>query len=181
MAVKRAFRGVVTNLAVLAGYVPTDKTWVDRLLAVRGEFRRSTMESTFILSMAVMAGGAAAFLLAFAFRLYRQDASSHGSLFFLGASLVLAAGTAYLFHRSRVRYVFEHGHVSSLTASGRVMWREDLAGLSDIQGTQVRGVWWLTLRWPDRQRKLELYDSLRAALMQHPASPDQALERPPEG
>jgi hypothetical protein len=56
------------------------------------------------------------------------------------------------------------------------LWREDLTGLTDIQCSSWRGESWLTLRWPDRKRRIVCYDSL-AAVLSGVSAPNNALEQ----
>jgi hypothetical protein len=71
---------------------------------------------------------------------------------------------AWLLMRNGVWYRFEGGTVSAYRASGTLLWQEDLKDLSRIVCTRGRSTTVMKLHWPDRTRRMDLYDSLEAAL-----------------
>ena len=159
------FRRAVVRLARAFGYIPTPPDMSTRLEALKGEFRRSTYEKAFLLGLAALVYVTLAFSLGVAIGQYRRGAPSSETIVKVACFLpVLAALGFYLIRRCGVTYVFEHGHLSSLSASGKLLWREDLAGITKVQCNAVQGVIWMTLQWSDRKRKVEVYGALKDAL-----------------
>jgi len=79
--------------------------------------------------------------------------------------VVFCFGLATWFLRGLdVPYQFENGELRAVRR-GVVLWKEDLTGLTRLTATQGRsGAIWMTLRWPDHTRRMELYRSVRAAV-----------------
>jgi hypothetical protein len=183
----RSVRRIGTRAAYLMGYVPMDQNHVERLMTTRGEFRRSTSERLHMLIRAAIFVATASFVAGVAYTWYRHDPSRGSFIVPSVLALMLAAVALLLIRRSGVKYVFEHGHLDALAANGRMIWREDLAGLVDLQCYQAPympstfGELWLTLRWRDRKRRIECYESLRRVLFGSISSPNNALEQTREG
>jgi hypothetical protein len=140
---------------------------VHRLQPLHGDFRRSRVDYCIRL---VIAGITAAFgvsqlvLHIQGYWLMRSSADVY-----LGAgALGFLAMAAWLLMRNGVWYRFEGGTVSAYRAGGTLLWQEDLKDLSHIVCIRARFTTAMTLHWPNHTLRMELYDSLEAAL---PAPP----------
>jgi hypothetical protein len=156
-------RRLVTGLAMAVGYVPTGNPWRDRLLILSGEFRRSTSDKIWRYTMEGSITMMGALLFGSICRQYLRTGSG-GWLFPCVVSIVVVASAFYALSRNGIWYKFQRGSLSAFSASGKLLWHEDLAGLKEVLCTRGRGIVLMTLVWPDRKRRMELYASLEAAL-----------------
>jgi hypothetical protein len=160
----RAVLGVVSGLLSLFGFMPTPPGWLRRLPHLHGTYRRSTFDRAFTVLMSVMVMCIAAFdsgLLIHEFR-NRHDPATMGILGF--AAPVLGTLGVMLYRRSGLHYKFDGGTLLALSGSERTLWAEPLVGLMTILCTSYRGTMSMLLIWPDRKRRVEVFDSLYAAL-----------------
>jgi hypothetical protein len=154
---------LVTGLAMAVGYVPTGSSWRDRLLILNGEYRRSTSDKIFRYALEGMITMSGALLFGSSCRQYLSTGSG-GWLVPCLVSIVIVASAFYALSRNGIWYKFQRGSLSAFSASGKLLWHEDLAGLEEVLCTRGRGIVLMTLLWPERKRKMELYASLEAVL-----------------
>jgi hypothetical protein len=171
------FKRATVGLALRLGYVPIDRSWIEQLKTVHGESRRSSREYLLRLLIVALWIAPAAFFIGVVYRSYREDPSDKSIYVMLLPVAGLVALAVVLFRRAGITFKFEHGHVSSFASSGRLLWREDLTGLTDIGCANYGGDLWLTLRWRDRKRRFECYRSLAKILLQRVSAPNNALEQ----
>jgi hypothetical protein len=165
--VLRLYQRAIIGLARGFGYVPTGPVWVHRLQSLHGDFRRSRWDrwTRYVIEGIGLAGGA--WTLGFSVQRYLRIPS--GTDLILGAmALTLLTLFVVLVMRNGVWYHFDRGAVSAYRAGGALLWKEDLNGLTRIVCTRGRSSAFLRLHWPDRTRRMELYDSLEAALSAPP-------------
>ena len=177
----RTLRRAVTELALRLGYVPIDQSWATDLRTIEGEFRRSAKEYFVALLGAALWMVAAALTLGIAYGLYRDDPSGRSFYVLLVLATLAVAVSALLIKRAGTTYVFERGRLSALASSGRLLWREDLAGVIGINCANWWGDLWLTLRWRDHKRQLQCYQALAQVLLRRGSAPNNALEQTREG
>jgi hypothetical protein len=84
--------------------------------------------------------------------------------FFGGMSVVLVALGLYLISRNGIWYRFAGGSITALRGRSKVLWSENLVDLKYVVYTKGQRNPFLTLRWPHRKRRIELYTSLRREL-----------------
>lgn len=107
-----------------------------------------------------------ALLTGLGYRTYLRTGSLQ-SLSLCVMPVAVIAAAFYAMSRNGIWYKFERGSVSAFSDSGKLQWREDLTGLTEVLCTQGRAVTVMTLRWSDHKRRMELYDSLRKVLAAH--------------
>jgi hypothetical protein len=155
-------RSVVFQAARVFGFVPPGKQWVGRLQSLNGEFHRSAFRSAYLVAVSVL-GVFGGVLIGFG-----ELRSVHGlqepNPVLIALSIILIALGTFLPLRLGVRYVFNHGALSCISASGRLKWREDLRDLKYVTCSSFRGSTSMTLVWEGRRRRIEVYDSLWRAL-----------------
>jgi hypothetical protein len=149
------------------GYVPTGPVWVHRLQSLHGEFRRSRGDRWMRYAIEALGGAYGAWMLGFCVQHYVRFRS--GTDLYLAAMGVALLGLmVYLVMRNGVWYRFDGGTVSAYRAAGTLLWQEDLKGLTHVVCTRGRGTAVMRLHWSDHTRRMELYDSLEAALSAPP-------------
>ena len=159
-----AVQRMLTGVAYALGYFPTDARWASRLQHLHGEFRRTSSDWwSVVLTAAIfvaMGGLFVGLMIATA-----RQAEPLSAPAWLAVPAMLFFGLAVWFlRRLDIRYQFENGELRALRR-GVLLWKEDLTGLIRVTATEGRtGVIWMTLRWPDRTRRMELYRSVRAAV-----------------
>jgi hypothetical protein len=94
-----------------------------------------------------------------------------GWLYPCGMFVIVIAFSFYAVSRNWVRYKFDRGSVTALRGA-KVLWHEDLTGLQYVLYTNGRWNDLITLHWPNRKRRIELYSSLQQALNSHAENPD---------
>jgi hypothetical protein len=140
-----------------------DSKWPSALLQVQGEFRRSTPEQVLV-CVAVSVLAIASLLLAyFVMGTHRQFGWTNADRWRLAQSAVLAIGAWYLLGQLGLKYVFGQGTVRAYN-TWRLMWSEDLTGVTGVRYIGRRGTPNIQILWSDRKRSLELFDSLRHEL-----------------
>jgi hypothetical protein len=162
------FQRLVIGLAKYAGFSPVWAGWQQRLLALKGEFRRSFSERVFWYVFEVLSISWGSWILALGVREYvRWGSREWWPIGVMGLGF-LSIGL-YAIARNGRSYRLEHGVLTVLRHNGQPVWQENLAGLTDITMMRGRGgfVTTLTLRWPGHTRRLELFRSLEAALSAH--------------
>ena len=155
---------LLTGVAYALGYFPTDSRWAHRLQHLHGEFRRTSSEGWSVrLTVALLVATGGAFV-GFVIRTALQKDSPFFSAWFAVLAAVVFGLAVWFLRRLDIRYEFENGELRAVRG-GVVLWREDLTGLERVTATQGRtGVIWMTLTWPDRTRRTELYRSVQAEL-----------------
>lgn len=156
----RPYQRVLIGLASAAGYSPPPVAWRDQLPRVNGDFRRSVQGLGILIFIETMVVGAGASL---AIASLWGNAMGQDALFFGGMSVVLVALGLYLVSRNRIWYRFAGGSITALRG-GKVLWSENLADLEYVVYTKGQLNSFLTLHWPRRRRRIELYTSLRREL-----------------
>lgn len=161
---RKSLKQVSLAAAAAVGYQPTPSGWAERLPVLQGEFRRSPSEALYQIGLAVLFVACGGLVMDLAIREYitnRPDAQFYllsalaGFLFFVAI---------YVLRRTGIWYKFANGSVAAFRSDGRPIWTESLSGLSYVTRTVGQGVVYMTLRWRDRKRRLEVYDSLGRAL-----------------
>jgi hypothetical protein len=152
-----AYQRALIRLAKGVGYAPPPHAWRDQLLKLNGEFRRSPLDLGGRVALEIMIIGAGAYGLTMSFW---SDALGQDLPFFRGMFIVLIGLGLYLVRLNGIWYKFAHGSISALRGKGKVLWQENLADLTYVvlAGRSINP--FLTLRWPHRRRRIELYDSL---------------------
>jgi len=156
---KTMLRKLSASIASNLGYRPDAHHWAARLPQLQGHFRRSKYENglrvfyaAFVLMLAAVPQLAPG----------RVDRSDPIILVSMAVMVGLAVIMLWPLGRS---YVFKDGELSLVSRRGHVVWREDLRGLEYVtcSGGAGRSVI-MTLRWPDRRRRIEVFGSLEKAL-----------------
>jgi hypothetical protein len=155
-----AFRRIVIGSARLLGYVPTDRNVASQLRVLSGHFTASTGERLwryfiFSLSLTVVVGLAKASADAMSRPWDRPEV-----MIFAALGVALLAGSGYVMYRAHVTVVLEHGRISAIAWSRKVIWSEPLDSLERVLITQGRGNYFMQLRWPYVSHRVELWDSL---------------------
>ena len=155
---------LLTGVAYALGAVPTQARWAHRLQHLHGEFRRTSADWwSVVFTAAVLAALGGAFV-GLCIRTVLQKDSPFFSAWFAVLAAVVFGLAVWFLRRLDIRYEFENGELRAVRG-GVVLWREDLTGLERVTATQGRtGVIWMTLTWPDRTRRMELYRSVQAEL-----------------
>jgi hypothetical protein len=160
----KAIQRVLMGVAYAMGAVPTDAHWVGRLQRLRGEFRRTRADwwaVGFAAGVCVAFGGLCVGLM---IGTARDPEPLFAPAWFALPAVALFGLAGWFVRKLDIQYQFEDGEVRAVRR-GVVLWREDLAGLTRVTATQGRGgMIFMTLRWPDRTRRMELYRSVRAAV-----------------
>jgi hypothetical protein len=151
---------LLTVVASGLGYVPPRKDWIPKLQTLRGEFRRSPSSNAlliFIAATCIICGTTLG--LTELLRPNHPLRSPDPAL--LAMSLVLLIlGISCSWRQFGVRYLFEKGQLTCISASGSVRWTEDLGALTSVTYSQYRGQRSLTFLWREHRRTIELFDSL---------------------
>jgi len=160
----RAVLGAFSGLLSLFGFMPAPPGWLRRLPHLHGTYRRSTFDRTFTVVMGVMVMCIAAFASGLLFHEYRNrhDPVMMGVLGIV--TPVLGTLGVMLYRRSGLHYKFDGGTLLALSGSERTLWAEPLVGLMSISCANYRGTMSMLLIWPDRKRRVEVFDSLYTAL-----------------
>jgi hypothetical protein len=69
----------------------------------------------------------------------------------------------FMIRRAGSWYRFDQGMVQELTASGKVLWQEELMTLESVTWHLGTPTDYLTLKWPKVKRDVQLYPSIEAA------------------
>src|SRR6185437_8934801 len=144
------------GLAYAIGAVPTDAHWIVRLQHLHGDFRRTPSDwwsVVFAAGVCVAFGGLYVGLM---IGTARDPERLFAPAWFALPAVALFGLAGWFVQKLDVCYQFEGGEVRAVRR-GVVLWREDLAGLTGVTATQGRGgMIFMTLRWPDRTRRMEL-------------------------
>lgn len=157
----RPYQRALIGLARAAGYSPSSAAWRDQLSRVSGDFRRSVRDLGILIFIETMVIGAGASL---AIASLWGNAMGQDAPFFGGMSVVLVALGLYLVSRNSIWYRFAGGSITALRGRAKVLWSENLADLEYVVYTKGQLNSFLTLHWPRRRRRIELYTSLRREL-----------------
>ena len=154
---------------------------LESLLATKGTYRRSRSDR-----MGILAQGIAFFLMsAYAAGVIVRGEyldHRHTDAFPLALSTVaiLMLGTVGVLQvrRANGSYSIDGGIIKHLGVAGHVRWEEPLTGLLSVEPGRMNYFWakWLTLRWEDRSRRIELFQSLAQSLLESGAIPNNRLE-----
>ena len=160
----RTVLGAVTGLLSTLGYMPTPAGLLGRLPHLHGTYRRSPSDRIFhlIFSIALMCFSAFLMGLVIYELRNRHDLTMIAVLGF--AICAFSALAVLLYRRAGMHYQFNGGTLTALSTSGRALWTEPLVGLRSISCTSYRGRTNMLLIWPDRKRRVEVFDSLSTAL-----------------
>jgi hypothetical protein len=158
-------------LASAFGYRHVARDWPERLLHLRGRFRRSTSENLVRVATAAFAWSVIAYVIV-------VETSEPGGMdlrdpVLLAAMALLLAASVYVVWTLGRSYVFENGELRCMSWRGAVLWREDLRGLEHVTcGTNgaiaLFTNTWLILTWPGHRRRIELFAALDSALSRQP-------------
>jgi hypothetical protein len=161
--------GVVKSISSLLGYRPVGRDWAARLPHLNGHFRRNTSEKIHRLLY-----GAAGLFVAVAIPVTEMSRPGSGDLhepFLQGALVTLVIISGWVLWPLTQSYVIRNVELSCVLWNGRVLWREDLAGLEYVTCSTNRGISRLVLKWPQRRRRMELFESLERAMQLHTDNP----------
>ena len=153
----RPYQRALIGLASAAGYSPPPAAWRDQLIRLNGEFRRSAQDLGILVFIETIVIGAGVSLAVASFW---GDSLGQDSPFFGGMAVVLVALGLYLVSRNRTWYRLADGSITALRGRGKVLWSENLADLQYVVYTKGQLNPFLTLHWPHRRRRIELYSSL---------------------
>jgi len=146
------------------GYSPVGADWVERLQRVQGRFRRSRYENGLRIFGAVAPPALVVMVIVTEIRRGAWLVDIVHDPLYLTVTIVMAWLVAFLLWPLGRTYVFENGELRYLSRRGRVLWREELRGLKYVTCSSGGGRTMMTLRWPERSRRIELFDSLRSSL-----------------
>ena len=172
---RKSLKQLPLAVAGAAGFIATPKAWAERLPSLQGEFRRSPSEVLYQIGLAALFVACGGLVMGLAIREYITDRPDAQFYFLSALAGFLFFVAIYVLRRTGIWYKFENGSVAAFRSDGQPIWTESLSGLSYVTRTAGQGIVYMTLRWRDRKRRLEVYDSLRQALITS-ASP-QSTER----
>ena len=157
-------RSLSALVAGRLGFRPAGDDWAERLPQLNGRFRRSAYENGLRIFGAVMALALVVFVPAMEMSrgAWLVDLLDSFHLALATVMVVLAVFLLWPLGRS---YAIENGELSYVSRRGRTLWREDLRGLEYVtcsSGGARSPI--MTLKWPDRRRRIELFESLEKAL-----------------
>lgn len=163
----RPFRALVLGLARELGYVEPPYDLRPRLMQINGVFRRSRGGDTdVVLVMYVLVVFAAVGVYGFVVSTRRYGYTIDVWLPIAIVQVLLATVLGIVWRRFNTMYRIESGHIIALTRGGKKRWSESLAALQVVAIVEQR--WrsdrWLYLKWPDKSRHIELFDTLAAEL-----------------
>jgi len=150
------------------GFSPVGHDWVERLPHLQGHFRRSASENGLRVFFAALAFGLVPFILVMEMSRGAWLVDLLDSFYLALMAAMVGLGVVMLWPLGR-SYVFKNGELSCVSWRGRVMWREELRGLEYVTCSRGGGRTIMTLKWPERRRRIELFESLERALShEHP-------------
>jgi hypothetical protein len=138
-------------------------SWRDRMRKLNGEFRRSCADEILRYMVEGLITMISASALVTSYRQYAHIASDIW-LCLCGICFITVSLVCWAARKNGIWYQFQPGSLSAISASGKLLWREDLSGLKAVQCTRGRTTSSLALFWSDRTRSIELYASLEDAL-----------------
>ena len=131
---------------------------------IQGEFRPSSFGRAMQKCGALALVGLGVFIVN---RLY-LDYHSHEALGAMWILVVEAIGMVglggYMWRRAGSWLRFSLGQLQYLSASGQVLWEEDLAGITAVEKRSTRNGEYLVVRWGDKRHWISFTEELRAAL-----------------
>jgi hypothetical protein len=161
------FRTLVLGLSRDLGYVELPYDLRPRLMQINGVFRRSESgDSHLVLGMVVLVVWwvVDAYGLVKATSRYGYNMEVWLPIAIVQVLLVTVLGILWL--RFNTKYCIESGHIIALTRGGKERWSESIAALQSVAIVKRR--WrndrWLYLKWPEKSRHIELFDTLAAEL-----------------
>lgn len=161
---RKSLKQLPPAVASAAGYIATPEVWAERLSTLQGEFRGSPSELLYQTGRAALLVACGGLVMGLAIREYIINHPDAQFYLFSALAAFLFFGAIYLLTRTGIWYNFENGSLVAFRTDGRAIWTESLSGLSYVTRTAGYGVMYMTLRWKDRKRRLEVYESLRRAL-----------------
>ena len=136
-----------------------------RFQSLQGTFTSSRSERALYFSAALFFVIVGAFMLGYWLRPYIFGYYKRADHAFGIGSIFLFVMSAGYFLRSRgFSYDFGRGTVTARTRSGAARWCESVAELPRVSLTSNLIGTYITLRWPDRRRRIIVWASLRNAL-----------------
>lgn len=144
--------------------IPTSGTLCDLLSKVEGIYEISRREARSIVILAVILIAPLAFVVGNAWSDFEHG--SRGSDAFTGGVglITIALVMLWLLPRLWARYEFRQGHITKISGSGAVLWREQLSDVPRVVLSNDRINTFITLRWPERRRSFLVPDSLANAI-----------------
>lgn len=160
---KSVKRGLIT-VAAAVGFTPVDRQWMAALVRLEGTFERGVSDLAIYVALLIFIAVFTLGLGGFAIKEYRLLGWTPTATFFTCLCLVFLCLSYMLASRVGLRYVFALGTINAFNTWGQLMWSEDLRGVTSLACFSGRGMTSMMLRWSDRKRSLELFNSLRDAL-----------------
>ena len=121
---------------------------------IQGDFHPSTFDRTLQMMGAVALVAIGALVIGRLTRDYRiHGAVSAMWVLILEASGMIALG-GYLLRRAGSWVRFNVGQLQYLTASGKVLWEVELAGVTAVEKRSTRGGEYLVVRWAQKRRSI---------------------------
>jgi len=160
-------RALGLNRARELGYVEPPHDLRPRLMQINGVFRRSESgDSDLALAMVVLGLFWVVGAYGFVKSTERYGYTVEVLIPIAITQVFLSTVLGLIVWRFNTMYRIENGHIIALTRGGKKRWSESLAALQQV--AIIKKGWrsdsWLYLKWPEKSRHIELFDTLAAEL-----------------